>query len=133
MTRQKCETPAGDKPAGASEQKNLQCLNGASLGAANETRISQLRAAVDAAAAAGDLATYKQHQADHLKALSARSPEQVHRLDAQHLGAVERAAELGDHGPRDLPAARLEKDASRAVAWRTSRPVADEVYVRRAA
>jgi hypothetical protein len=97
----------------------------ASLVTANETRISQLRSALNATAAAGDLAAYQQHQAEYIKALSARSPEQVHRLNAQHLAAVEFAAALGDHGLRYVPAAWLETDTGRAVAWRTSRPGAD--------
>lgn len=98
-----------------------------------EQRIAEIRVAMDAAAAAGDLATYKQHQAEYTRALSARSPEQIHRLDEQHLAAVERAAALGDHGLRYVPAAWLESDTGRAVAWRTSRPVAGEAESRRSA
>jgi len=110
-------------------QQTPEFRNDASLGTeeANETRISHLRAAMDAAAAAGDVATYKRHQAEYIQALSARSPEQIHRLNEQHLAAVERAVALGDHGLRYVPAVWLETDTGRAVAWRTSRPVADEV------
>ncbi len=107
----------------------------ASLGTeeANETRISHLRAAMDAAAAAGDVATYKQHQAEYIQALSARSPEQIHRLNEQHLAAVERAVALGDEGLRYVPAAWLESATGQAVAWRTSRPLSGEMASRGAA
>ncbi len=107
----------------------------ASLGTeeANEAIIRELRTAMDAAAAAGDVATYKQHQAEYIQALSARSPEQIQRLNEQHLAAVERAAALGDHGLRYVPAAWLETESGRAVAWRTSRPLAGEADERRSA
>lgn len=93
---------------------------------ANEARTSELRSAMDAAAAAGDVATYKQHQAEYTKALAARNPERIHQLNEQHLAALERAVALGVDGLRCVPAARLESATGRAVAWRTSRPVADE-------
>jgi hypothetical protein len=120
----------GGTGQGIHQKTQTEYGNDSSLGTkeASETRISQLRAAMSAAAAAGDLATYQQHQAEHLKALSDRSPEQVHRLDAQHLAVVERAAELGDQGLRYVSAAWLETDAGRAVAWRNSRPVANDLH-----
>lgn len=107
----------------------------ASLGTeeANEARIRELRAGMDAAAAAGDVATYKQHQTEYIQALSAGSPEQIHRLNKQHLAAVERMVALGDNGQRYVPASWLESDTGRAVAWRTSRPLTDEADARRSA
>ena len=110
-------------------QQQPGCSNDALLGTetANEARISELRSAMDAAAAAGDVDAYKQRQAEYIQALRARSPEQIHRLKEQHLAAVERVTALGDQGLRYVPAAWLETETGRAVAWRTSRPVADEV------
>lgn len=52
--------------------------------------VGQLRAALAVAAAVVDVATYQLHQAEYIKALSARSPEQICRLNAQHLAAVDR-------------------------------------------
>lgn len=125
----------GGTGQGIHQQTQPECRDDALLGTqdAIEARIRELRAAMDAAAAAGDVATYKQHQAEYTKALSARSPEQIHLLNEQHLAAVERAAALGDHGLCYVPAAWLESDTGRAVAWRTSRPVADKADARRAA
>lgn len=125
----------GGTGQGIHQQTQQGCSNDALLGTeeANEACIRGLRTAMDAAAAAGDVATYKQHQGEYIQALSARSPEQIQRLNEQHLAAVERAAALGDHGLRYVPAAWLETDTGRAVAWRTSRPLAGEADERRSA
>lgn len=82
---------------GFEQQSQQDSAHSAPLGSedANEVRIRELAALMDAAAAAGDLATYKQRQAEYTKALSTRRPEQVHRLNELHLIAVERAAALG--------------------------------------
>jgi len=97
-----------------------------------EQRIAEIRVAMDAAAAAGDLAIYKQHQAEYAKALSARSPEQIHRLNEQHLAAVERAVALGDYGFHFVPSAWLVPKAGRAAAWDEGRAVNAEVRRRSA-
>lgn len=125
----------GETGQGIHQQTQTRCSNDASLGTneANEALIRELRAAMDVSAASGDVAAYKQHQAEYIQALRDRSPEQIQRLNEQHLAAVERAAALGDHGLRFVPAAWLETDTGRSVAWRTSRPVADKADARRAA
>jgi len=74
-----------------------------------------------------DVSSIPRYLIKKIKEMNARSPEQIQRLNQQHLAAVERAAALGDHGLRHVPAAWLETETGRAVAWRTSRPVADEV------
>ena len=93
---------------------------------ANESRISELQVAMDAAIKAGDMATFKGLFAQWNFARAARSPEHLHRLDEKHRTAVELAVALGDHGLRLVPAAWLESETGRAMAWRTSRPVGAE-------
>ena len=83
---------------------------------ANERRIAELRAALDAAAAVGGKAKYTRLWAVYLEALRARDPEQTHRLEEQRRKFVEHSVAKADHG--------------RAVAWSTSRPVDAEAASR---
>lgn len=71
-----------------------------------EARIRRARAAMDLAAKAGDVATYRRLYAEYSMVLQARSAEIVHGLDEQHLVAVERAIARSDRcatSPRMLP------------------------------
>lgn len=134
--RPKRKIARGQIGTGQGNQHHTQGqLNHASLGTddAGEARICSLRAVLDAAAVDGDLVTYKQRLAEYQMALSARSPEQASRLDAQHLAAVERAVALSDHGQRLTPTTWLTTGGSRTVAWCSSLPGADQADARRAA
>lgn len=61
---------------------------------ANETRISQMRTALDATPQPVELATYPQHQSECIKALRARSPEQI---DQKTLATLKARAALAGY------------------------------------
>lgn len=82
----------------------------------SEIRIAELRLALDAAAATGDLAVYKVLLAEHAQALTARNPEQTHQLNQLHLAEVERTVAMADHGLRQVPARWLKPRHNTRVA-----------------
>lgn len=85
---------------GTHQQTQPECSNDASLGTqeANEARIKELSAAMNAAAAAGDLATFKTLNVEWEAARALRSHAVLDRLNAEKLAEFERIQTLNQHG-----------------------------------
>jgi hypothetical protein len=94
------------------------------LGTRLEQQIGELKAAMDAAAADDDLASYKDLHTAYLLAVRQRNQAQADRLARQHLGMVERSVQLADYGLREIPRSWLDVGASGTHSWSTSQPMA---------
>lgn len=87
-----------------------------------EEQIIELKAAMDSAAAANDLDSYKHLHSTYLLAVRQRNQAQAHVLAQQHLGMVERSVQLADHGMREIPGSWLQVGTSGTHSWSTSQP-----------
>lgn len=101
VRHQKAKPLAGaNRAEGFHQSTQPECSNDASLATqeANEARIKELSAAMNAAAVAGDLATFKTLNAEWEAARALRSHAVLDRLNAEKLAEFERIQTLSQHG-----------------------------------